>query len=49
MAKDKKRAQEVENKRTNVDMAKHLEKLKTELVTSLEIHIFLFPFIAILL
>lgn len=30
--KDKKRAQELENMRSNVDMAKHLDKLKTEMV-----------------
>lgn len=33
MARDKKRAQEVENKRSNIDMAKHLEKLKSEMVS----------------
>ena len=33
--KDKQRAQEVENMRSNVNMAKHLEKLKTEMVTVL--------------
>lgn len=33
LAKDKKRAQEVENMRSNVDLAKHLEKLKTEMVS----------------
>lgn len=31
LAKDKKRAQEVENMRSNVDLAKHLKKLKTEM------------------
>ncbi|KAL8048003.1 hypothetical protein ABFX02_07G035400 [Erythranthe guttata] len=31
LAKDKKRAQEVETMRTNVDMSKHLDSLKTEL------------------
>ncbi|XP_022138536.1 RNA polymerase II-associated protein 3 [Momordica charantia] len=31
LVKDKKRAQEVENKRSNIDMTKHLEKLKSEL------------------
>ncbi|KAL8481683.1 hypothetical protein ACS0TY_027991 [Phlomoides rotata] len=31
LAKDKKRAQEVETMRSNVDMAKHLDSLKTEL------------------
>ncbi|KAH7522272.1 hypothetical protein FEM48_Zijuj07G0120800 [Ziziphus jujuba var. spinosa] len=31
LVKDKKRAQEVENMRSNVDMAKHLDKLKTEM------------------
>lgn len=31
MAKDKKRAQEVENMRSNIDMAKHLDGMKTEL------------------
>ena len=33
LARDKKRVQEVENKRSNVDMAKHLETLKSELVS----------------
>ena len=33
LARDKKRAQEVENMRSNVDMAKHLETLKSELVS----------------
>lgn len=32
LMKDKNRAQEVENLRSNIDMAKHLEKLKTEMV-----------------
>ncbi|RVW55747.1 hypothetical protein CK203_075756 [Vitis vinifera] len=32
LARDKKRVQEVENKRSNVDMAKHLETLKSELI-----------------
>lgn len=32
MAKDKQRAQEVENMRSNVDMAKHLDALKSEMV-----------------
>ncbi|KAJ9678832.1 hypothetical protein PVL29_020895 [Vitis rotundifolia] len=31
LARDKKRVQEAENKRSNVDMAKHLEALKSEL------------------
>ncbi|KAK4587408.1 hypothetical protein RGQ29_024210 [Quercus rubra] len=31
LSRDKKRAQEVENKRSNIDMAKHLEKLKSEM------------------
>ncbi|KAL6970451.1 hypothetical protein U1Q18_030151 [Sarracenia purpurea var. burkii] len=31
LAKDKKRAQEVENMRSNIDMAKHLDVLKSEL------------------
>ncbi|GMN46760.1 hypothetical protein TIFTF001_015936 [Ficus carica] len=31
LAKDKKRAREVENMRSNVDLAKHLKKLKTEM------------------
>lgn len=31
--KDKKRAQEVEKKRSNIDMTKHLDKLKSELVS----------------
>lgn len=31
LARDKKRAQEVENKKSNIDMAKHLEKLKSEM------------------
>lgn len=31
LARDKKRAQEVENMRSNVDMSKHVETLKTEL------------------
>ncbi|EXB51145.1 Small glutamine-rich tetratricopeptide repeat-containing protein beta [Morus notabilis] len=31
LAKNKKRAQEVENMRSNVDMAKHLDKLKAEM------------------
>ncbi|PSS01421.1 Hsp70-Hsp90 organizing protein [Actinidia chinensis var. chinensis] len=31
LAKDKKRAQEVENMRSNIDMAKHLDALKSEL------------------
>jgi phage host-nuclease inhibitor protein Gam len=33
LARDKKRAQEVENKKSNIDMAKHLEKLKSEMVS----------------
>lgn len=33
--KDKKRAQEVENLKANVDMTKHLDALKSELVSSL--------------
>lgn len=33
LAKDRDRAQEVENKRSNVDMAKHLDTLKPELVS----------------
>lgn len=45
LAKDKKRAQEVEAMRSNVDMAKHLDSLKTELVShmlqSLGVHIHL--------
>uniref|UniRef100_A0A2N9F5M4 Uncharacterized protein n=1 Tax=Fagus sylvatica TaxID=28930 RepID=A0A2N9F5M4_FAGSY len=32
LARDKKRAQEVENKKSNIDMAKHLEKLKSEML-----------------
>lgn len=32
LARDKKRAQEVENMRSNVNIAKHLEALKSELV-----------------
>lgn len=33
--KDKKRAQEVEDLKSNVDMAKHLDAVKSELVSSL--------------
>lgn len=33
LAKDKKRAIEVETMRSNVDMSKHMESLKTELVS----------------
>ncbi|KAK3042199.1 hypothetical protein RJ639_001319, partial [Escallonia herrerae] len=33
LARDKKRAQEVENMRSNVDMVKHLDYVKTELVS----------------
>lgn len=33
MAKDKKRAQEVENLRSQVDIAKHLATLKSEMVS----------------
>lgn len=33
LSKDKKRAQEVENMRSNVDMAKHLDTVKFELVS----------------
>lgn len=33
--KDKKRAQEVEDLKSNVDMAKHLDAVKSELVRSL--------------
>lgn len=33
LAKDRDRAQEVENKRSNVDMTKHLNALKPELVS----------------
>lgn len=35
--KDKKRAQEVENKRSNIDMTKHLDKLKSELVSCIHV------------
>jgi len=33
--KDSKRAQEVENMRSNVDMAKHLDTLKPEMVSTI--------------
>lgn len=33
MAKDKKRAQEVENMRSNVDMVQHLDEFKSEMVS----------------
>jgi phage host-nuclease inhibitor protein Gam len=33
LARDKKRAQDVEQMRSNVDMAKHLDKLKSEMVS----------------
>lgn len=33
LARDKKRAQEVEQLRSNVDVAKHMDKLKSELVS----------------
>ncbi|XP_051130732.1 uncharacterized protein LOC127251170 isoform X2 [Andrographis paniculata] len=36
LAKDKKRAQEVEDKRSNVDMSKHLDSTKTELSAAYE-------------
>lgn len=35
MARDKKRAQEVEKMRSNVDMARQLDKLKSEMVSAL--------------
>ena len=41
LMKDSKRAQEVENMRSNVDMAKHLDTFKTEMVS---IHVFSFYF-----
>lgn len=39
--KDSKRAQEVENMRSNVDMAKHLDTLKPEMVSTFVPAIFL--------
>lgn len=33
MAKDKMRAQEVENMRSNVDMVQHLDEFKSEMVS----------------
>lgn len=40
LAKDMKRAEELENMRSNVDMAKHFDTLKSELVSGL-LHLFL--------
>lgn len=37
LVKDKKKAQEVENKRSNIDMTKHLDKLKSELVSCIHL------------
>jgi hypothetical protein len=37
--KDSKRAQEVENMRSNVDMAKHLDTLKPEMVSTIVLDI----------
>jgi hypothetical protein len=39
--KDSKRAQEVENMRSNVDMAKHLDTLKPEMVSTVVLCILL--------
>jgi hypothetical protein len=39
--KDSKRAQEVENMRSNVDMAKHLDTLKPEMVSTIVLDILL--------
>lgn len=33
LARDKKRAEEVEKMRSNVDLAKHLDELKSEMVS----------------
>jgi len=41
LVKDSKRAQEVENMRLNVDMAKHLDTLKPEMVSTIVLVIFL--------
>lgn len=45
LAKDKKRVQEVETMRSNIDMAKHLDELKSELVSRFDflVMISLFP------
>lgn len=40
LSRDKKRAQEVENKRLNIDMEKNLDKLKSEMVSVVRKHIF---------
>lgn len=37
LVKDKKRAQEVDKKRTNINMTKHLDKLKSELVSCIHV------------
>lgn len=44
LAKDKKRAEELENMRSNVDMAKYFDMLKPELVSGL-LHLFLETYI----